>query len=337
MEGIAGGSTSCRPGCTRYLVRSSDVLEDMRINVHEEGSGKVVWYKERFLTDDEILEHIVDNATSTLLWTVHRPKRGWYIRLRTPSFPPGVFIPLLPLPQTSPYHTEAALSFACRTNLPASSGATPPNGRPTLTKHSTDSDVTLTESLTREQHSYPPTPPTGPVVLVQPPSPRSVHAKLNSASTSPPRALRRHSQPLLQQSAITHFVLTPHSTPHIPETTLPLSILSKLLAVIKNNAPGSHSYSFTLSPIPGSPKSSAGPEVLPAPAGQTGNPLSPTPLLTFHDQTPVWTARCTSGLIEMDEQQCRVLGVEPAFYIAAALTYLEFLEDRESYLAAASD
>ena len=58
-------------------------------------------------------------------------------------------------------------------------------------------------------------------------------------------------------------------------------------------------------------------------------PLTPTPLLTFHDRTPVWTARCSSGLIEMDEGQCRVLGVEPAFYVAVALTYLEFLEDRE--------
>ena len=52
-----------------------------------------------------------------MLWTVHRPKRGWYLRLRTPAFPPGVFIPLLPLPQTSPHYAEAALSFACRMNL----------------------------------------------------------------------------------------------------------------------------------------------------------------------------------------------------------------------------
>ncbi|RPD60931.1 hypothetical protein L227DRAFT_547364 [Lentinus tigrinus ALCF2SS1-6] len=331
----------------RYVVQSSDVLEDMRINVCEEGTGRVVWYKERFLTDDEILEHIVDNATSTPLWTVHRPKRGWYIRLRTPSFPPGVFIPLLPLPQTSPYHSEAALSFACRTSLPPTgSGSSAHDGRPRmLTKHSTDSDVTLTDGTApREQHSYPPTPPTGPVVVVNPPSPRSVHAKLDSVSLSPPRSSRRASQPVVQ-SAVTHFVLTPHSTPHVPESTQPVSIFTKLMAVIKNNAP-SHSYSFTLSPIPGPPAATATvtpPTYSPtvgshAPAGQTGvNPLTPTPLLTFHDRTPVWTARCTSGLIEMDEGQCRVLGVEPAFYVAVALTYLEFLEDRESYLVAAYD
>ncbi|TFK89059.1 hypothetical protein K466DRAFT_652310, partial [Polyporus arcularius HHB13444] len=332
-------------GCARYVVQSSDVLEDMRINVCEEDTGRVVWYKERFLTDDEILEHIVDNATSTLLWTVHRPKRGWYIRVRTPSFPPGVFIPLLPLPQTSPYHSEAALSFACRTSLPSTgSSSSPQDGRPLmLTKHSTDSDVTLTEGAApREQHSYPPTPPTGPVVVVNPPSPGSVHAKLDSVPLSPPRAARRASQPLVQ-SALTHFVLTPHSTPHVPESTQPTSIFAKLMAVIKNNAP-SHSYSFTLSPIPGPAAAAASPTTS-SPTldthtlvGQTGvNPLTPTPLLTFHDRTPVWTARCSSGLIEMDEGQCRVLGVEPAFYVAVALTYLEFLEERESYLVAAYD
>ncbi|KAI0752018.1 hypothetical protein C8Q74DRAFT_1320278 [Fomes fomentarius] len=318
------------------VVDSSDVLEDMRINVCEESTDKVVWYKERFLTDDEILEHIVDNATSTLLWTVHRPKRGWYIRLRTPSFPPGVFIPLLPVPQTSPYHADAALSFACRTNLPPSGPAS--EGRPpALTTHSTDSEVTLTEGSGREQHSYPPTPPTGPVVVVHPPSPRSVHAKLKSVSLSPPRALRRLSQPLLQ-SAITNFILTPHSQPHVPEPTQAVSIFTRLMAAIKNHAP-SHSYSFTLSPVPGALTPAKGfVPIAPAPAGQEGtDPLTPLPLLTFHDRTPVFTAYRTSGLLEMDEQLCRNLGVEPSFYIAAALTYLEFLEDRESYLAAASD
>ncbi|KAI1795463.1 hypothetical protein LXA43DRAFT_992936 [Ganoderma leucocontextum] len=324
-------------GVTRYVVRSSDVLEDMRINVSAEGSDKVIWYKERFLTDDEILEHIVVNATSTIVWTIHRPKRGWYIRLRPPSFPPGVYTPLLPLPQTSPYFADAALSFACRTNLPQ----TRP---PALTQHSTDSDVTLTDGAAprerereREQHSYPPTPPTGPVVIVKPPSPRSVHAKLNSVSLgSPP--LRA------AQSAVTHFVVTPRPLAPPAEQA---SVLSRLFAVIKSNAP-SHDYSFTLAPIPAAAMGSSSPTFAttsgsapPAGVARPGqastNTLTPVPLLTFQDRTPVWTARCSSGLIELDEGQCRVLGVDPVFYVAVALTYLEFLEERESYLVAAYD
>ncbi|KAI0632744.1 hypothetical protein C8Q77DRAFT_841363 [Trametes polyzona] len=338
----------------RYVVQSSDVLEDMRVNVLPEGSDRVIWYKERFLSDDEILEHIVDNETSTLLWTIHRPKRGWYIRVRAPSFPPGVFISLLPIPQTSPYHAEAALSFACRTNLPAASSSQPSAVRPSaITKHSTDSDVTLIDGSRDSVHSYPPTPPQGPSIIVNPPSPRSVHAKLDSVSLSPilgAQPQRRPAPPTVQ-SAVTHFVLTPHSHAHIPEPTQPTSLLTRLMSVIKNNAP-SHSYSFTLSPIPSAPLPAAPP--LSSPTGATApgpaagpsagsaagagpNPLTPTPLLTFHDRTPVWTARCSSGLIELDERQVRVLGVEPAFYVAVALTYLEFLQERESYLVAAYD
>ncbi|KAI0350931.1 hypothetical protein OH77DRAFT_984283 [Trametes cingulata] len=349
---------------TRYVVQSSDVLEDMRVNVRPEGSDKVLWYKERFLSDDEILEHIIENETSTLLWSVHRPKRGWYIRVRSPSFPPGVFISLLPIPQTSPYHAEAALSFACRTNLPApvpSSSSSPSSDArpPALTKHSTDSDATLTNGSRDSMHSYPPTPPQGPAVVVQPPSPRSVHAKLDSVSLSPPlrpQQQRRISRPTATvQSAVTHFVLTPHSHAHVPEPAQPVSLLTRLMSVIKNNAP-SHSYSFTLSPIPSAPVAAAPPLSSPVSSaslvgagvqGGTGaggvgagggqNPLTPTPLLTFHDRTPVWTAGCSSGVIELDERQVRVLGVEPAFYVAVALTYLEFLQERESYLVAAYD
>ncbi|KAH9887017.1 hypothetical protein C8Q73DRAFT_813012 [Cubamyces lactineus] len=326
---------------TRYVVQSSDVLEDMRVNVHPEGTDKVLWYKERFLSDDEILEHIVDNETSTLLWTIHRPKRGWYIRVRSPSFPPGVFISLLPLPQTSPYYAEAALSFACRTNLPRSAPSSDTRPSP-FTKHSTDSEVTLTNGSRDSVHSYPPTPPQGPAVVISPPSPRSVHAKLDSVSLSPPTQQRRLPRPTVQ-SAVTHFILTPHSHAHVPQPTQPTSLLTRLMAVIKNNAP-SHSYSFTLSPLPSAPM----PQSLPlSPTGTTpgpsagspvaANPLTPTPLLTFHDRTPVWTARCSSGLIELDERQVRILGVEPAFYVAVALTYLEFLQERESYLVAAYD
>ncbi|KAI8992831.1 hypothetical protein BD414DRAFT_535406 [Trametes punicea] len=337
--GVASGSGSSSE-VTRFVVQSSDVLEDMRINVSPEGSEKILWYK----ANDEILEHIIDNETSTLLWSIHRPKRGWYIRVRSPSFPPGVFISLLPLPQSSPYYTEAALSFACRTNLPGPAASPTSETRPSLpTKHSTDSEVTLTNGSRDSVHAYPPTPPQAPAVVISPPSPRAVHAKLDSISLSPPSQARRLPRPTVQ-SAVTHFVLTPHSHAHAPRPTQPVPLLTRLMSVIKNNAP-SHSYSFTLSPIPSPspPQSSLGAlgtgtgsaEV--GGAGAGANPPTPTPLLTFHDRTPVWTARCNSGLIEMDERQVRVLGVEPAFYVAVALTYLEFLQERESYLVAAYD
>ena len=61
-----------------HTCHSSDVLADMRVNITEEGSERVIWYKasspssvhkadinsagcvkERFLADDEIVEHFV--------------------------------------------------------------------------------------------------------------------------------------------------------------------------------------------------------------------------------------------------------------------------------------
>jgi hypothetical protein len=54
-----------------------------------------------------------------------------------------------------------------------------------------------------------------------------------------------------------------------------------------------------------------------------------TPLLVFHDQTPVLTVRSLTGLIELDKAEESYLGVDTSFWIAVALTYLEFLEERE--------
>ncbi|GBE87013.1 hypothetical protein SCP_1002590 [Sparassis crispa] len=321
---------------SRYLVQSSDVLSDMRVNVSEEGVQGVIWYKERFLADEEIVEHLVENATSTIMWTIHRPKRGWYIRLRTPAFPPGVFISLLPLPQSSPYHADAALTFACRTNPPSYSLSNSPLTSSGL-KRSLDSDVTqIGEPAV---HSYPPTPPPqGLTVLVHPPSPRLVQAKLEEIA--PTQSIPRRRPPPLVQPAITHFLLTPHSAAHIPQPPESASIFSRVMTAFKNNAP-SHSNSFTLSPVsmpaltsptPPSSLSSAGGQTFVAAPVPT-----PVPILTFHDRTPVYTVRSNFGVIEIDKLLERSFGVATSFYIAVALTYLEFLADRESYLAALGD
>lgn len=54
-----------------------------------------------------------------------------------------------------------------------------------------------------------------------------------------------------------------------------------------------------------------------------------SPLLVFHDRTPVLTVHSLTGLIEIDLTEERLLGVETSFWITVALTYLEFLEERE--------
>ncbi|KAH7922497.1 hypothetical protein BV22DRAFT_1121462 [Leucogyrophana mollusca] len=318
------------PNLARYVVQSSDVISDLRINILEEGSDKVIWYKERFLSDDEIIEHVVHNQTSTICWTIHRPKRGWYIRIRAPSFPPGTSISFLPVSRASPDYVDAALSFACRTSVQPSASSYSPT---TSAKTSTDSTLTDATAV----HSYPPTPPVAPITIT-PPSPQSIKAKLDEIDVSPPPAKKEN--PRTQPTKVTHFMLAPHSTPHVPgaQPGEQVSFFTRALSAFRNHKP-SHSSSFTLCPLAPThptPTSTGSPS-------QTRHRLSqlipptPSPLLTFHDRTPVLTVRSVTGLLEIDRAEERMLGIQTSFWIAVALTYLEFLEERESYLAALTD
>lgn len=182
---------------------------------------------------------------------------------------------------------------------------------------SLESDATLTDAISPTGstsnmiHSYPPSPPTQfPTFLVQPPSPKSVHAKLGQLAPPPQQHNSTH---------IAQFLLAPHSTTHVPEQPEHApSLFTRVFSAFKNHAP-SHSYSFTLCPIPSTPSPS-----LPHHA-----PYSPKPLLAFHDRTPLLAVSSTSGILEINDAEERSLGVNPSFWIAIALTYLEFLGDRE--------
>ncbi|KAF9022798.1 hypothetical protein BDZ89DRAFT_1137098 [Hymenopellis radicata] len=293
---------NCSLNVLRFQIQSSDVIDEQaRINVYEEKSENVIWYKERYLGDEEIVEHIIHNPTSTICWSIHRPKRGWYIRIRSRLFPPGVFIPFTPVPPASPHHCDAALSIHSRTNIPA------------------ESPTEISEAFTFQErssspHSYPPTPPPPrpPSLTVTPASPRS------STSTLEPR-------PAATQ--ICEFIMTPSSAPPTkPENT---SFLSRALTALMNHTP-SNSNSFSLSRVSSAPPPYAAADPVPR------SSLC-APLLVFHDRTPFLSFGSRMGTIEIDKAEERLVGIDTSFWIAVALTYLEFLAERESYLAAASD
>ncbi|KAF8841046.1 hypothetical protein BDN67DRAFT_576772 [Paxillus ammoniavirescens] len=316
------------PNLARYVVQSSDVISDMRINVFEENSDKVIWYKERFLSDEEIIEHVVHNQTSTICWTIHRPKRGWYIRIRPPTFPPGVFISLLPVSRSSPHFTDAALSFSCRTSVYPSPESIAEASCSKSLSDSVTSDGTAI-------HSYPPTPPAAPI-MITPPSPHLINAKLDEIGPVPTKSMKRAPKPITK---VTQFLLAPHSSPHAPgpQPGEQMSFITRALSLFQNHKP-SHSSSFTLCPLDkwSGASQPAGPSQPRQRLSQLIPPI-PTPLLTFHDRTPVLTVRSVTGLLEIDRAEERMLGIDTSFWVAVALTYLEFLEERESYLAALSD
>lgn len=164
-----------------------------------------------------------------------------------------------------------------------------------------ESDATLTDQVSSPTiHSYPPTPTASSSV---PSSPILPPSKLEGSG----RIGRK------RQTRISPFLLAPHSHTHAPQPDQQPSFFNRVLSTFRNHTP-SHSLSFTLSPIlPNPPKP----------------PPTPTPLLTFHDRTPVLTVRSVTGLLELDEKVERDLGVAQSFWVAIALTYLDFLEDRE--------
>lgn len=303
--------------------------------------------KERFLSDNEIVENLVvclplciqhevtyisrtqHNPTSTIHWTIHRPLRGWYIRIRSPSFPPGVFIPLTPVPSTSPLHTDAAISFNTRTNIVSAS----PVELPSSDSQFTLQDVDITSSST-SLHSYPPTPTasTTAIVNVQPPSPirGESSSTLVDSDQTPKKTLRRPQRPKIS-SQITQFLLAPSSIQPLQQQDTNASYLSRALSLLRTHRP-SHSSSFTLSRVLGPHSSNAPPPYASQSSAailQQQHPHLHAPLLVFHDHTPVLTFRSVTGVIEMDKGEERYLGVDTSFWIAIALTYLEFLEERE--------
>lgn len=57
-------------------------------------------------------------------------------------------------------------------------------------------------------------------------------------------------------------------------------------------------------------------------------PPRPPPLLTFLDETSLFSMK-TTGTIEVNAKLEARLGVDRSFWIAIALAYLEFLEERD--------
>ncbi|KAG7087399.1 hypothetical protein E1B28_013369 [Marasmius oreades] len=319
MSSHSSSNTSSPPRFSRYVLQSSDVLEDARINVLDEQSSSVIWFKERYLGDHEIVDHVVHNSTSTICWTVHKPLKGWYIRIRSPTFPPGVFIPLMPLSPRSPHYGEAALTFTSRTSIPSVK----------------DAEISIQASAsaspnTSTVHSYPPTPPAVPSLVLQPASPPA-----SPKSTTKPTSLdSEHSKISWTSTSTTDFVIAPY----LPAATSP-SLFSRIVSAIKDRETlGSNSFTISRIAVQAPPPYvSTGTMGIASLASSSPTSLKCLPLLTFRDRTSFLTARSMNGLLELDQAEECLLGVDTAFWIAVALTYLDFLNDRASYLAALND
>ncbi|KIY67005.1 hypothetical protein CYLTODRAFT_422947 [Cylindrobasidium torrendii FP15055 ss-10] len=368
----------CSINLLRFTVSSSDVIEeDARVNVCEEKSERVIWFKERYLRDEEIVEHLIHNATRTVVWTIHRPTRGWYLRIRAPAFPSGAFVDLVP-PRALPLHIPGDVPRP--TSL---RGGRRPGGSMGRAGREAWNDVE------REARRAAGAGAEGSLemrVRTRMPAPSRPPSMGSTASGS--TELGSDDSHGEQLGAVCSFILAPHIS---EESAAPpahrrqssgwglgvvWNTISRLLPKADNSfalrrvgaaqnkfgqahddtegvqlEDGSGDTSLTdglsrrLGPVHLPPSTST--LNLPStatlnlsagsyPSSLVGGP--PPALLTFTDTTPVFSLQHGRfGLIEISKDEERVVGVETSFWVAVALAYADFLTERESYIAAASD
>ncbi|KAG8873131.1 hypothetical protein FRB97_007000 [Tulasnella sp. 331] len=344
---------------SRLIVSSSDVIDhNFRLKISDERSKKVEWTQERTLTEAEVIDSLVESSNGRTAWTVHRPIQGWYIKLRSPAFPENFFIPL------TPYSTKAhsahfsgetvvdgSFTFACRTVALD------------ISRPSAPSTPARSSFAAAGAHSYPPS-PGGPNPT---PSPRDSIGSTSTTATlveeNKNRALqvneattptssssqqtplnRRPPPPPLRappQSQVTHFLITPEpllAYPLSPEQEMRQQQQGKashrvtgLFSSLTQKIVGTTKRSFTIK-IPSSPYPTSAYGVNQT-ATDSSSPM--LTLITFHDTTPTFSLGShTSGVIELDDGIARILGVDKGFYIAVTLAFLQFLEDKQAYVAA---
>ncbi|KZV83857.1 hypothetical protein EXIGLDRAFT_777151 [Exidia glandulosa HHB12029] len=320
----------------RYKVKSSDLFSQNRVIV-EDADGNTAWYKERTLHENEVVESVFQNTTPpSLRWSIHTPKRGWYLRLRSPAFPPGAFVHVKPVAAGPGAEVVVGtLQFGCQTfvfdyaellaGTPRSSLSQPRRDHNPATDSpslqplaSSSSTPTLNEPEPEARHSYPPTP-----------SHEASQPDLLSVP-SKPKPRPRPPPPPMQ---ISQFVLTPTSRHRVRQAndevqhTQP-SLLSRILpSALHEPKANSYTSAFELDVRPPQQQPQHVPD-----RGVAVPPPRPPPLLTFLDETPVFSVR-TTGTIELNPKLEARLGVERSFWITIALAYLEFLEERDAFLA----
>ncbi|KAG9094125.1 hypothetical protein FS749_013078 [Ceratobasidium sp. UAMH 11750] len=314
----------------------------------------------RTLAHKEIIDEIrAPEPSNALKYTIHRPTRGWYIHIRAPKAVP---LALTPNPLVDPDKTDADCELMIQ--LPMG---------PTCKGKGREGARGL---IDEDEWSFPPTPPirspprraplrepesastshtSSPIISTHtdplrspspPPSSTSMASKLVSPAPPPP-------PPTIS------LVFAPLPPPALPQKQPVLSraYASGVLRVLANTLFSPPRRSFALSArLPTTPDQREHepiptPAIEAGPAGLVGGPM--IPVLTYTDTTPVLAISRMTGVLSIDvgllgamlmggvgeacEDEDRAEWEEEVgLLVAAALGYLDFLNDREGYIAAAN-
>ncbi|KAG8737263.1 hypothetical protein FRC10_008392 [Ceratobasidium sp. 414] len=341
-----------------FFPTSSDVLEGgQKVYIKDEKTGDTKWCKTRILAHKEIIDEIrTPEPSNALKYTIHRPTRGWYIHIRAATAAP---LALTPNPLADPDRTDADCELMIQ--LPMG-----------LRYKGKEREVERARGLgDQDEWSFPPTPP-----IRSPPrraplkEPESASTSPSTSTHTDP--LRSPSPPPSSTSITSKLAprVPPPPMPTIPLIFAPLPppvfpqkqpVLSRayasgILRILANTLFSPPRRSFALSTrLPATPdqrehESIPTPAIEAGPAGMGGPVI---PVLTYTDTTPVLAVSRMTGVLSLDMGLLGTMlmgGVEETredengaeweeeigLLVAAVLGYLDFLNDREGYIAAAN-
>ncbi|KAK0568544.1 hypothetical protein OC861_001874 [Tilletia horrida] len=110
-----------------YIIHTeTDSLTDLRLQVSVEPKTpkdplRPLFFRERELSEEgEIVDSLVNASTAEVPWTIHKPARGWYLRLRSPVLPANTALALRPPPSWQSQSSAAQSRSPLMVSLPTS-------------------------------------------------------------------------------------------------------------------------------------------------------------------------------------------------------------------------
>lgn len=120
---VSSGAIKGKTNVLEYAIEAvSQDLIDCRLQIVPVNSSKAKWYQERALSDqDEIIDRLIDARDGRILWTVHKPVRGWYLHLQLAPhlIHQEVSIPFQPVKNSQAGCTPLSICIGTRLDLDA--------------------------------------------------------------------------------------------------------------------------------------------------------------------------------------------------------------------------
>ncbi|KAG0143314.1 hypothetical protein CROQUDRAFT_673012 [Cronartium quercuum f. sp. fusiforme G11] len=277
------------------------------------------------------------DSTGLVLWTIHKPIRGWYLIIRSPSYSnPHTHIALQPLKLCGPEHDDRFIFRLKPLHIPSDGLPSASNDEPLASPLKSPPDHLISpvdsapmslagsgESLERNTSADSGDADAPEIVVPSSSSPdQSINQRLSSDDSSSSTSLPRPPQ-----------LSTDPDSPHFPSSST-----SQLASTSATGA--INELDFLLRPSEPEVPLGTFSRILsffgePSKSFCCLRPGSPT-IMSFEDQTSMFNLE-TKGELKIWLEPVSQYQMPLAFWVTVALAYLGYRDDKEAYLAATED